>query len=59
MNEQVTFILCDFLVREIKPKYDLLAYQFISKKIKEIKPDIVHCHSSKAGVIGRDRKSVV
>ena len=53
MNEQVTFILCDFLVREIKPKYDLLAYQFISKKIKEIKPDIVHCHSSKAGVIGR------
>ena len=44
MNEQVTFILCDFLVREIKPKYDLLAYQFISKKIKEIKPDIVHCN---------------
>ena len=53
MNEQATFILCDFLVREIKPKYDLLAYQFIAKKIKEIKPDIVHCHSSKAGVIGR------
>lgn len=53
MNEQATFISCDFLVREIKPKYDLLAYQFIAKKIKEIKPDIVHCHSSKAGVIGR------
>lgn len=53
MNEQATFISCDFLVREIKPKYDLLAYQFIAKKIKEIKPDIVHCHSSKAGVVGR------
>ena len=53
MNEQATFISCDFLVREIKPKFDLLAYQFIAKKIKEIKPDIVHCHSSKAGVIGR------
>ena len=53
MNEQTTFISCDFLVREIKPKFDLLAYQFIAKKIKEIKPDIVHCHSSKAGVIGR------
>ena len=53
MNEQATFISCDFLVREIKPKFDLLAYQFIAKKNKEIKPDIVHCHSSKAGVIGR------
>ncbi len=44
---------CDHLIREISPKEDVLAYQFISKKIKEIKPDIVHCHSSKAGVIGR------
>ncbi|ATC61370.1 glycosyltransferase family 4 protein [Lactococcus raffinolactis] len=53
MNEQASFVSCDFLVREINPKYDLLAYQFIAKKIKQIKPDIVHCHSSKAGVIGR------
>nr|UQG51891.1 glycosyl transferase [Lactococcus lactis] len=44
---------CDHLTREISPKEDVLAYQFISKRIKEIKPDIVHCHSSKAGVIGR------
>ena len=44
---------CDHLIREISPKEDVLAYQFISKRIKEIKPDIVHCHSSKAGVIGR------
>ena len=31
MNEQASFVSCDFLVREINPKYDLLAYQFIRK----------------------------
>lgn len=53
LEKNCKMFLCDHLIREISPKEDVLAYQFISKKIKEIKPDIVHCHSSKAGVIGR------
>ncbi|WP_407856505.1 glycosyltransferase [Enterococcus hailinensis] len=44
---------CETLTREINLKKDKAAYIYISKKIKDIKPDIVHCHSSKAGVIGR------
>lgn len=39
--------------REISPFKDFKSYNLISKKIKEIKPDIIHLHSSKAGVIGR------
>lgn len=40
------------LVREINPVKDLLAYFEIKKFLKEIKPDILHLNSSKAGVIG-------
>ncbi|WP_172207622.1 glycosyltransferase [Lactococcus hodotermopsidis] len=52
-NNCVTLLPCDFLLREVNLKGDMNAYRFVSKKIKEIKPDVVHCHSSKAGVIGR------
>lgn len=38
--------------REIGIK-DIKAYISIYKELKKIKPDIVHCHSSKAGVLGR------
>lgn len=39
--------------REIELIADLKAYIKIKKYIKSIKPDIIHVHSSKAGVIGR------
>ena len=39
--------------REISPIKDLKSLNSISKHIKEIQPDIIHLHSSKAGVIGR------
>ncbi|HAX61895.1 MAG TPA: hypothetical protein DCX95_04995 [Elusimicrobia bacterium] len=41
------------LIREICPIYDLLAFIKIYKILKKEKPDIVHTHSSKAGIIGR------
>jgi glycosyltransferase involved in cell wall biosynthesis len=41
------------LVREINPGKDLKAFFHIRKILKKIKPDIVHTHSSKAGIIGR------
>ena len=39
--------------REIKPTKELAAVKEIKKIADEIKPDIIHLHSSKAGVIGR------
>ncbi|OJI07332.1 hypothetical protein BK004_01200 [bacterium CG10_46_32] len=40
------------LVRPIAPISDLLAYVELKKLISELKPDIVHLNSSKAGVLG-------
>ncbi len=39
--------------REISPFSDLMLIFKIARAIKEEKPDIVHTHSSKAGIIGR------
>ncbi len=40
------------LVREISPLNDLRAYWEIKRLIKELRPDIIHLNSSKAGVLG-------
>lgn len=52
-SNEVAFIPIDTLNREIDLADDLNAYRQIRRQLKEIKPDIVHCHSSKAGVLGR------
>jgi glycosyltransferase involved in cell wall biosynthesis len=39
--------------RAILPHHDLMSYYQLRKLIKQIKPDIVHTHSSKAGITGR------
>ncbi len=41
------------LVRPIRPVQDFKAFLQIRKTLKRIKPDIVSCHSSKAGLVGR------
>jgi glycosyltransferase involved in cell wall biosynthesis len=41
------------LEREIMPRSDWRCYRELRRLIRELKPDIVHTHSSKAGVIGR------
>lgn len=41
------------LKRPINLKQDWLAYRECVALIKELKPDLVHTHSSKAGVVGR------
>ena len=41
------------LVREISPLNDLKALQGLTKRFKEKRYDIVHTHTSKAGVLGR------
>ncbi len=41
------------LVREVSPLKDLRGLRELRALIERIKPDIVHTHSSKAGVLGR------
>ena len=43
----------DELVREISLKKDWATVYKIRNIIKKWRPDIVHCHSSKAGIVGR------
>ncbi len=49
----VQLIRCKFLERPIRPVKDILALFFIYRFIKNNKIDIVHTHSSKAGILGR------
>ena len=44
---------CPWLVREISPVKDFKAYRFLKKLFREERYDVVHTHSSKAGVVGR------
>lgn len=44
---------CKNLIRPVNPIIDFKALFELLKIIKSEKPDIVHCHSSKAGIIGR------
>ena len=39
--------------REINLKDDFLAVKRIKKLIKQLKPDVIYCHSSMAGAVGR------
>lgn len=43
----------EHLVRQISPLKDIRAFFELRKILKELKPDIVHTHSSKAGILGR------
>lgn len=46
-------IECPWLVREISPLNELKAYSFIKKICRQERYDVVHTHTSKAGIIGR------
>ena len=41
------------LIRAVRPATDWKAYRLLRKAIRRLKPDVVHTHSSKAGIIGR------
>jgi glycosyltransferase involved in cell wall biosynthesis len=49
----VPFQYVPHMGRSIDPVKDLKAYRYIYKSIKDNKPDIVHTHAAKAGVLGR------
>ena len=41
------------LVRSVNPVSDLLAVRSLRRVIREFRPDLVHCHTAKAGLAGR------
>ena len=53
MENHATLIPIPELIRDISAPNDIKAWLRVHALIKQIKPDILHCHSSKAGVIGR------
>lgn len=48
-----TLILVPELVRRINPWKDLLAWRRLTRLFREQRPDMVHTHSGKAGILGR------
>ncbi len=52
-NQKYKTIVVDKLRRPICPLYDTISYFQIKEHLKSIKPDIVHTHSAKAGILGR------
>lgn len=54
-GEYGSFPVVEFpdLVREISPYHDIKAYFALKKYFRKNKFDVVHTHSSKAGIIGR------
>ncbi|MDR2650394.1 MAG: glycosyltransferase [Clostridiales bacterium] len=49
----VRFVGIENFTREISIKKDIKALLEIKARLKEIQPDIIHLHSSKAGALGR------
>ncbi|MEX0725771.1 MAG: glycosyltransferase family 4 protein [Planctomycetaceae bacterium] len=41
------------LRRDLHPLRDIKAYRALLRTLRELKPDLVHTHSSKAGILGR------
>ncbi|KKM94364.1 hypothetical protein LCGC14_1199080 [marine sediment metagenome] len=47
-------VLCEpSLVREISPRQDMQALLGLTRTVRELAPDVVHTHTSKAGILGR------
>ena len=49
----VKAVRIDGLGRSIKPRADLTALFTIVREIRRFKPDVIHTHTAKAGVVGR------
>jgi glycosyltransferase involved in cell wall biosynthesis len=51
--EEAEFLIAENLRRSINPLAEIKALSELRKLIREFSPDVVHTHSSKAGVLGR------
>jgi glycosyltransferase involved in cell wall biosynthesis len=45
--------MIDAMRRSILPGKDLASYGELKRRLRDLQPDVVHTHSSKAGIIGR------
>ena len=52
-DPSIHMIYVENFTREISPQKDLRAFFDVKKIAEKVKPDIIHLHSSKAGVVGR------
>ena len=52
-DERVHMIRVRHFERSIDPRHDLGAFMELRKIARRVKPDLIHLHSSKAGVLGR------
>ncbi len=52
-DDNVRFIEVDGFTREIIPSKDIKAFINLRKIVNDVHPDLIHLHSTKAGVIGR------
>ncbi|ALF13828.1 glycosyltransferase family 4 protein [Lactiplantibacillus plantarum] len=50
---QVKLVIIPYLVRQVSIINDFKAIKFLRKLLRQLKPDILHLHSSKAGMVGR------
>jgi len=53
INDYCSLVIIPKLVRNISLLKDFAAYNNLIKEFKVVKPDIVHTHTSKAGILGR------
>lgn len=53
LDERVKRVQCKHLKREISLYNDVRAFMELRKLYKKYRPDIIHLHSSKAGILGR------
>ena len=49
----VAFVKIPSLQRAISPSKDISAFFALIKQIREFRPDVIHTHTSKAGLLGR------
>ncbi len=52
-NLGVLVTIVPTLIQSIRPLKDILAIRDLVRLLKQINPDIIHLHSSKAGMVGR------
>jgi glycosyltransferase involved in cell wall biosynthesis len=52
-EQKYNVIVVPKLIRAICPLYDTISYYQIKRHLIKLRPDIVHTHSAKAGVLGR------
>ena len=53
LDPRVTAVELPSLVREISPAKDLAALSGLARLYRRVRPDIIHTHTSKAGIVGR------